>query len=71
MVCTLYKAKPRKAVSYARGVRKIVKFGATPVKADIVMIHAKSGPFVGLEAVFMRETSGHQWTMVFLRALAL
>jgi transcriptional antiterminator RfaH len=87
-----------RAVSYARGVRKIVKFGATPVEVDIAMIDAikgrmassqayilekpkelssgqlvqiKDGPFVGLEAVFMREMSGHQRAVVLLRTLAL
>ena len=87
-----------RAVTYARGVRKIVEFGATPVEVDIAMIDAirsrvaspevcalprskelsrgqlvqiKDGPFVGLEAVFMREMSGHQRAMVLLRTLAL
>jgi transcriptional antiterminator RfaH len=87
-----------RAVTYARGVRKIVEFGAIPVEVDIAMIDAikgrvsssdecvlkrpkelssgqlvqiKDGPFVGLEAVFMREMSGHQRAMVLLRALAL
>lgn len=73
-------------MSYARGVRRIVEFGVTPVEVDIAMIDAiknrmaspqvcvlekpkelsigqlvqiKDGPFVGLEAVFMREMSGH------------
>jgi transcription antitermination factor NusG len=85
-------------VTYARGVRKIVEFGATPVEVDIAMIdaiksrmtspdvcildrpkelrsgqlvHIKDGPFVGLEAVFMREMSGHQRAMVLLHTLAL
>jgi transcriptional antiterminator RfaH len=87
-----------RAVTYARGVRKIVEFGATPVEVDIAMIDAiksrmaspevcvlerpkelrsgqlvqiNDGPFVGLEAVFLRELSGHQRAMVLLRALAL
>lgn len=86
-----------RAVTYARGVRKIVEFGATPVEVDIAMIDAiksrmashacvlerpkelssgqlvqiKDGPFVGLEAVFMQEMSGHQRAMVLLRTLAL
>jgi len=87
-----------RAVTYARGVRKIVEFGATPVEVDIAMIDAiksrlpgpevcvlerpkelssgqlvqiRDGPFVGLEAVFMRQMSGHQRAMVFLRTLAL
>jgi transcriptional antiterminator RfaH len=87
-----------RAVTYARGVRKIVEFGATPVEVDIAMIEAiksrmasselcalegpkdlsngqlvqiKDGPLVGLEAVFMREMSGHQRAMVLLRTLAL
>lgn len=87
-----------RAVIYARGVRKIVEFGTTPVEVDIAMINAiksrmasregcllerlkelssgqlvqiKDGPFVGLEAVFMREMSGHQRAMVLLRTLAL
>ena len=87
-----------RTVSYARGVRKIVKFGATPVEVDIAMIHAiksrmaspqgcvlekprelskgqlvqiRDGPFVGLEAVFIQEMSGHQRAMVLLRALEL
>jgi len=87
-----------RAVTYARGVRRIVEFGATPVEVDTEMIDAiksrvvspevcvparprelsrgqlvqiKDGPFVGLEAVFMREMSGHQRAMVFLRTLAL
>ena len=87
-----------RAVSYVRGVRKIVEFGATPVEVDIAMIDAiksrmassgvcvlerpkelssgqrvqiKDGPFVGLEAVFMRAMSGHQRAMVLLRTLAL
>lgn len=87
-----------RAVTYARGVRRIVEFGATPVEVDVTMIDAiknrvaspegyvlerpkelrsgqhvqiKDGPFVGLEAVFMREMSGHQRAMVLLRTLAL
>ena len=87
-----------RAVTYTRGVRKIVEFGATPAEVDIAMIDAiksrmaspevcvlerpnelrsgqlvqiKDGPFVGLEAVFMREMSGHQRAMVLLRTLAL
>lgn len=87
-----------RAVIYARGVRKIVGFGTTPVEVDIAMIDAikdrmasrevclverlkelsggqlvqiKDGPFVGLEAVFMREMSGRQRAMVLLRTLAL
>ncbi len=87
-----------RAVKYARGVRKIVEFGATPVEVDSAVIddiknrlaspeasalgmqkelsrgqlvQIKDGPFVGLEAVFMREMSGHQRAMVFLRTLAL
>jgi transcription antitermination factor NusG len=35
------------------------------------LVQIKDGPFVGLEAVFMREMSGHQRAMVFLRTLAL
>jgi transcriptional antiterminator RfaH len=87
-----------RAVSYARGVRKVVEFGATPVEVDIALIDAirsritsseacvverpkelssgqcvqiMDGPFVGLEAVFMREMSGHQRAMVLLRTLAI
>jgi transcriptional antiterminator RfaH len=87
-----------RAVTYARGVRKIVEFGAIPAEVDIAMIDAikgrmaspevcvlerpkelssgqlvqvKGGPFVGFEAVFMREMSGHQRAMVLLRTLAL
>jgi transcriptional antiterminator RfaH len=87
-----------RAVSYARGVGKIVEFGATPVEVDIALIEAiksrmassevyvlerpkelssgqrvqiMDGPFVGLEAVFMREMSGHQRAMVLLRTLVL
>lgn len=87
-----------RAVSYAKGVRKIVEFGEIPVEVDIAMIDAiksrmaslqvcalkkpkelssgqlvqiKDGPFVGLEAVFMREMPGHQRAMVLLRTLAL
>ncbi len=87
-----------RAVIYARGVRKIVEFGATPVEVDLAIIdaikrrmvgaevsvlgpekelssgqlvHIKDGPFVGLNAVFMREMPGHQRAMVLLRTLAL
>lgn len=35
------------------------------------LVQIKDGPFVGLEAVFMREMPGHQRAMVLLRALAL
>ena len=35
------------------------------------LVQIKDGPFVGLEAVFMREMSGHQRAMVLLRTLAL
>lgn len=87
-----------RTASYAKGVRKIVEFGATLVEVDIAMIDAiksriaspqvcvlekpkalcsgqlvqiQDGPFVGLEAVFMREISGHHRAMVLLRTLAL
>ncbi|MGC4098835.1 MAG: transcription termination/antitermination NusG family protein [Nitrospira sp.] len=87
-----------RAVTYARGVRKILAFGATPVAVDSSMIESikgrmassemcvlekrkelssgqlvqiNDGPFVGLEAVFMREMSGHQRAMVLVRTLAL
>jgi transcriptional antiterminator RfaH len=87
-----------RAVSYARGIRKIVEFGTTPVEVDISLIDAiksrmagsetcvleesknlcngqrvqiRSGPFAGLEAVFMRKMSGHQRAMVLLRTLTL
>ncbi|OQW35931.1 MAG: hypothetical protein A4E19_15860 [Nitrospira sp. SG-bin1] len=87
-----------RAVIYARGVRRIVQFGVTPVEVDIGMIDAiksrvagseesvlikpkefsggelvqiKDGLLGGLEAVFMREMSGHQRAMVLLRTLAL
>jgi len=35
------------------------------------LVQINDGPFVGLEAVFMREMSGHQRAMVLLRTLAL
>ncbi|MBS0183799.1 MAG: hypothetical protein JSS39_15520 [Nitrospira sp.] len=86
-----------RAVSYTRGVRKIVEFGGIPVEVDIAMIDViksrmttsqvymlekpkelsngrlvqiKDGPFVGVEAMFMREMSGHQRAVVLLRTLA-
>ena len=34
-------------------------------------VQIMDGPFVGLEAVFMREMSGHQRAMVLLRTLVL
>jgi transcription antitermination factor NusG len=34
-------------------------------------VQIKDGPFVGLEAVFMRKMSGHQRAIVLLRTLAL
>jgi len=87
-----------RTVIYARGVRKFVEFGSSPVEVDIAMIHAiknrmenskvyvlekptelrsgqlvqiKSGPFIGLEAVFMREMRGQQRAMVLLHTLEL
>jgi len=87
-----------RAVSYARGVRRIVEFGSGPVEIDASVIDAirikvidshlfesekamklhaghlvqiKDGPFMGLEAVFMREMSGHQRAMVLLHTLSL
>lgn len=35
------------------------------------LVRVNDGPFAGLEAVFMREMSGHQRAMVLLRTLAL
>lgn len=35
------------------------------------LVQIKDGPFVGLEAVFMREMSGRQRAMVLLHTLAL
>jgi transcription antitermination factor NusG len=35
------------------------------------LVQIKDGPFVGLEAVFMREMPGHQRAMVLLRTLTL
>ena len=35
------------------------------------LVQINGGPFVGLEAVFMREMSGHQRAMVLVRTLAL
>ncbi|WHZ28936.1 MAG: hypothetical protein OJF51_003736 [Nitrospira sp.] len=35
------------------------------------LVQIKEGPFVGLEAVFMREMPGHQRAVVLLRTLTL
>jgi transcription antitermination factor NusG len=35
------------------------------------LVQIRDGPFVGLEAVFIQEMSGHQRAMVLLRALEL
>jgi len=35
------------------------------------LVQIKDGPFVGLEAVFMRQMSGHQRAIVLLRTLVL
>lgn len=35
------------------------------------LVQIKDGPFVGLDAVFMREMSGHQRAVVLLHTLAL
>lgn len=34
------------------------------------LVQIKDGPFVGVEAMFMREMSGHQRAVVLLRTLA-
>lgn len=87
-----------RAVSYARGVQRIVEFGSGPVEIDASVIDAlrskmidsnifrlekatefhtghlvqiKDGPFMGLEAVFIREMPGHQRAMVLLHTLSL